>query len=384
MVPNPVRLVRATSHVLGVGAELKNTFCLAKGTLAYVSQHIGDLEDWKTLRFFRHEIDTMERLLEIRPEVIAHDLHPDYMSTRYALDRDVARRIGVQHHHAHIASCMADNGIEGPVIGVAFDGAGYGGDGTVWGGEFLVADCAGYDRAARFLPVPLPGGEAAIREPRRSALAWLVSACGEEEPDAQRWIAGAFDEAEAAALLSMMRTGVQAPLTSSAGRLFDAAAALLGLCDRATYEGQAPLRLEQLATDCGDALPFAIDRSATPWSVDFRPAIRVLLERGTGDAGERGRLAGAFHNALAEASAAVCRALREERGLARVALSGGCFQNARLLRACADRLEKDGFDVYVHRNVPPNDGGIALGQVVVAAARTQGIPTSCVSQHRPG
>lgn len=376
MVPNPVQLLRETPRVLGCGAELKNTFCLAKGTLAYLSQHIGDLEDWKTLRFFRHEIDAMERLLDIRPETVAYDLHPDYMATRYALERPAVRRIGVQHHHAHIASCMADNGIEGPLIGVAFDGTGYGDDGTIWGGEFLVADYAGYERAACLLPVPLAGGDAAIREPRRSALAWVAAACGEGDPEARRWIAEAFEPDEEETLVSMMRSGWRAPLTSSAGRLFDAVASLLGLCDRATYEGQAALRLEQAAEanrNAGgsrDLLPFEIDASATPWSVDFRPAIRFLIERRGAPEGP-GRLAEAFHAVLAEATADVCRALRTARGLGRVALSGGCFQNARLLRECVVRLEQDGFDVYVHRGVPPNDGGIALGQVTVAAARME-------------
>ena len=352
--------------VLACGAELKNTFCLAARSRAVVSHHIGDLENYETLRSFTEGIEHFQRLFDTEPEVVAYDLHPDYLSTRYALERDGADLVGVQHHHAHIASCLADNGEQGPVIGVAFDGTGYGGDGTIWGGEFLLADLAGFERAAHLDPVAMPGGAAAIRQPWRMAAAYLDAAYGGDLPsglavaqrNARHW----------PEVVAMARRGINAPLTSSAGRLFDAVAALLGVRDAINYEGQAAIELEQWADESEPgAYPAAIT-GGTPLRVSGADLVRAAtadLLAGTGPA----TVAARFHRGMAAVIAGVCGLLRERSGLGTVALSGGVFQNLLLLETAAGLLEDKGFRVLVHARVPPNDGGISLGQAAVAGAR---------------
>jgi hydrogenase maturation protein HypF len=435
--PEPLRLAaRLPRPVLACGAELKNTFCLAAEDRAFVSQHIGDLENFETLRSFTEGIDHFRRLFDIEPEVVAYDLHPEYLSTKYALDIGGVDLVGVQHHHAHIASCLADNGEEGPVIGVAFDGTGFGGDGTIWGGEFLLADLTGFERAGHLEPVPMPGGAAAIRQPWRMAAAYLDAAYGGEPPaglavarhNAARW----------QDVVLMSRRGINAPLTSSAGRLFDAVAALLGVRDAINYEGQAAIELEQwadpaergayraaiepgpagpagcgaygAAIELGPVGPASAARggdagaggggAAGPLRVGGAGPLRVggagplqvhdagpLAVRGAGPLRVRGAdlvraaaedlLAGAgpaviaarFHRGVAAAIVEVCTALRETSGLGTVALSGGVFQNVLLLGHVVDRLEESGFRVLTHARVPPNDGGISLGQAAVAGAR---------------
>jgi len=369
-VPEPV-VVRGgfPRPVLGCGAELKNTFCLAKGTRAFVSQHIGDLENAETLRSFTDAVAHFRRLFDIDPRVVAYDTHPEYLSTKYALELDDVDLQPVQHHHAHIASCLADNGEDGPVIGVAFDGTGYGADGTIWGGEFLVADRAGFRRGGHLAPVPMPGGQAAIRQPWRMAAAYLdaagLDAAGLDGavPDvarrnAERW----------AAVLGMARRGVNSPLTSSAGRLFDAVAAILGVRDSINYEGQAAIELEQLA-DPGERAAYPADiEPADPFRVRGGDLVRAAagdLAAGT----PRDVIAARFHNGVAAIVAAGCALLRERHGLDVVALSGGVFQNTLLLHQTVRRLEERGFRVLTHSRVPCNDGGISLGQAVVAAAR---------------
>jgi hydrogenase maturation protein HypF len=355
--------------VLACGAELKNTFCLAKEHRAFISQHIGDLENAETLRSFTEGIAHFTRLFDITPQVVAYDLHPEYLSTKYALDLDGVDLAGVQHHHAHIASCLADNEAAGPVIGVAFDGTGYGTDGTIWGGEFLVADLAGFRRAGHLAPVPMPGGAAAIRQPWRMAAAYLDQHAGRDVaglPVAQR------NAARWDAIISMARRGINAPLTSSAGRLFDAAAALLGVRDEISYEGQAAIELEQLA-DPGEpgAYAAAIEPGAEPGE-PFRASGADLIGAAVADlaAGVSREVAAArFHNGLAALIADGCVLLREQHGLNTVALSGGVFQNLLLLGGTVARLEARGFTVLTHSRVPCNDGGISLGQAVVAAAR---------------
>jgi hydrogenase maturation protein HypF len=365
-VPEPV-VVRSgfPRPVLACGAELKNTFCLAKEHHAVISQHVGDLENAATLRSFTEGITHFRRLFDIDPRVVAYDLHPEYLSTKYALDLPGADLVGVQHHHAHIASCLADNGADGPVIGVAFDGTGYGTDGTLWGGEFLVASCADFRRAGHLAPVPLPGGAAAIREPWRMAAAYLDQGCA--DLDVARRNAGRW-----AAVVAMARRGVNSPLTSSAGRLFDAVAAIVGVRDTVNYEGQAAIELEQLA-DPGErgAYVAAIDSSASP-GTPFRLHGRDLVRAAVGDlAGGTPRevVAARFHNGVAALIAAGCLLLRDTSGLDTVALSGGVFQNMLLLERTVRHLEGRGFRVLVHSRVPCNDGGISLGQAVVAAAR---------------
>jgi len=363
-VPEPVP-VRAgfPRPVLACGAELKNTFCLAKDHRAFLSHHIGDLENAETLRSFTEGIEHFRRLFDIDPQVVAHDLHPEYLSTKYAVDLDEVDLRPVQHHHAHIASCLADNGEDGPVIGVAFDGTGYGTDGTIWGGEFLVADLAGFERGGHLAPVPMPGGAAAIRQPWRMAAAYLgpgaPASLGVRGRNQDRW----------AAVTAMAVKGVNAPLTSSAGRLFDAAAAILGVRDTINYEGQAAVELEQLA-DPGDsaAYPAAIKTGEGPFQACGADLLHAVIDDLTNQL-PAPVIAARFHHGVAALIDAGCRHLRERHGLATVALSGGVFQNMLLLRATIARLEACGFRVLTHSRVPCNDGGISLGQAVIAAAR---------------
>ncbi|HMD94820.1 MAG TPA: carbamoyltransferase HypF [Trebonia sp.] len=369
-VPEPV-VVRGgfPRPVLACGAELKNTFCLAKDRHAFVSHHIGDLENAETLRSFTEGIEHFRRLFDITPQVVAHDLHPEYLSTKYALDLAGVQLQGVQHHHAHVASCLADNGFSGPVIGVAFDGTGYGTDGTIWGGEFLIADCASFSRAGHLAPVPLPGGQAAIRQPWRMAASYLSSASADPLDGLAVWRRNA---GRWAAVLSIARQGVNSPLTSSAGRLFDAVAALLGVRDTVNYEGQAAIELEQLADprEPGGyeaAIEPAVEPAA-PFRVRGADFVRAAVDDLAGGV-PREVIAGRFHNGVAAMVEAGCLLLRERHGLDTVALSGGVFQNLLLLERAVRSLEARGFRVLTHSRVPCNDGGISMGQAVVAAAR---------------
>ncbi|WP_222871114.1 carbamoyltransferase HypF [Nonomuraea sp. PA05] len=359
--PEPLALRRPVPRpVLACGAELKSTFCLAQGRRAFVSPHIGDLENHETLRSFIEGIDHYCGLFDIRPEIVAHDLHPGYLSTRHALDIHGVDHVGVQHHHAHIASCLADNGDPGPVIGVAFDGLGHGTDGTLWGGEFLRADLTGYERLGHLAQVPMPGGAAAIRQPWRMTAAYLRDqhpGLAVTERNAEHWA-------------DVLRLAADAPLTSSAGRLFDAVSALLGVRDKITYEGQAAIELEQRADPAETgAYDAAITTApAGPLIVEGGDLVRAAaadLAAGTGP----GVIAGRFHNGVAAAITRTCVALRQSTGLTAVALSGGVFQNALLLDRTVQRLRAAGFRVLKHVRVPPNDGGLSLGQAAVAAAR---------------
>jgi hydrogenase maturation protein HypF len=362
--PAPVELPSpAPRPVLACGAELKNTFCLAKGRHAFLSPHIGDLKNAETLRSYACGIAHFSRLFDVVPAVVAHDLHPDYLSTTYARELDGVAAVGVQHHHAHIAACLADNGYAGPVVGVAFDGLGYGTDGTIWGGELLIADLLDFRRVDHLTPVPMPGGPAAVREPWRMAAAYLDHACGDDihglavvRRQAARW----------ADVVRLSRTGLASPLTSSAGRLFDAVAAIVGLRDAVTYEGQAAVELEQLsAAGCRDAYP-------VPAGAGLRGATRPLVWAVVDDV-RRGAppdvVAVRFHNGLADATVAAARDAASQEGLSVVALSGGVFQNVVLLQRVLSGLAAAGLRVLVHRQVPPNDGGLCLGQAAVAAAR---------------
>ncbi|HWG14885.1 MAG TPA: carbamoyltransferase HypF [Streptosporangiaceae bacterium] len=360
-VPEPLRVgARFRRPVLACGAELKNTFCLAKDDLVVLSHHIGDLENAETLRSYTEGIEHLGRLFGIEPAVVAHDLHPEYLSTKYALDLDGVELVGVQHHHAHIASCLADNGADGPVIGVAFDGTGYGLDGTIWGGEFLVAGLDGFDRAGHLAPVPMPGGAAAIRQPWRMAAAYLAEPEGTE--------VFRRHESQWAAVTSMARKQVNAPLTSSAGRLFDAVSALLGVRDTINYEGQAAVELEQLA-DPGERGAY---RASLSPGAPFQVAGSDLVAQAAGDQArgvERPVIAARFHHGVAQLIEDGCALIRDREGLSTVALSGGVFQNLTLLTETVTRLQARGFRVLTHTQVPCNDGGISLGQAVVAAAR---------------
>ncbi|CAM2910776.1 carbamoyltransferase HypF [Saccharomonospora xinjiangensis] len=350
--------------VLACGAELKNTVCLAAGRRAVLSAHIGDLKNAETLLSFTESIEHLCRLFDITPEVVAHDLHPDYASTRYALEETGLDAIGVQHHHAHVAACLADNGVDGPAIGVAFDGTGYGTDGTVWGGEFLLATCATFERAGHLATVPMPGGEAAVRQPWRMAAAYLRadSRAGDlavAQRQGDRW----------EQVRKLVDSRVNTPATSSAGRLFDAVAAVLGVRDTVTYEGQAAIELEQRAdphhpdgyhagvTDIGGTL--VVDSAALVGAVvdDHRRGVDPAL------------VAARFHNGLADVIRRTCQEIAERTGIRLVALSGGVFANRLLLGRTVDALERHGFTVLTHGHVPCNDGGIGFGQAVVVGAR---------------
>ncbi len=365
-VPRPVPLVRAARRpVLGCGAELKHTFCLAEGGRAFVSHHIGDLENHETLRSFTEGVRHFERLFGIRPDVVAYDPHPEYLSTKYALDREDAALVAVQHHHAHVASCLTDNGEAGPVIGVAFDGLGHGPDGTLWGGEFLVAGLAGFERAGHLAVVPMPGGAAAVRQPWRMAASYLGARAPEglavRERNAGRWDA----------VVAMASRGVNAPLTSSAGRLFDAVAALTTGRDTVTYEGQAAIELERIA-DPGERGAYPCRLVDPGGGAPFMVAGTDLVEAVLADAAagvDPPVISARFHNGVALLIARGCLRVRDGTGLTAVALSGGVFQNVLLTERAAALLEGHGFRVLLHTGVPPNDGGVSLGQAAVAAAR---------------
>ena len=355
-VPQPLDLGRDVPELLAAGGELKNAFCLTKGRHAILSQHIGDLENYETLLFFEETLANLKKLFRVSPRAVAYDLHPGYLSTRYALGLAGLAQFGVQHHHAHIASCMAENHLEGEVIGVAFDGTGYGPDGAIWGGEFLVAGYAEFERRGHLKYVPLAGGDAAIREPWRAALAY----CRETPPGLR-----AVPEERIRVVRRMIETGVNTVPTSSCGRLFDAVASIIGLRQQVTFEGQAAIELETIAGDPGlAAYPFELTEART-WEIDFRPAI----ERIVASEEPQSAISARFHNTVAEAIAETCRRVARETGLRRVCLSGGTFQNVRLLTRTLALLRAAGFEVFLHAEVPPNDGGIALGQAAIAAAR---------------
>ncbi|HKZ55766.1 MAG TPA: carbamoyltransferase HypF [Anaerolineales bacterium] len=369
--PVPVRLPWEAPPILAAGAELKNTFCLTRGRHAFLSHHIGDLQNYETLAAFEDGVAHYERLFRVQPEIIAHDLHPDYLATRYALDRaarEGLQAIAVQHHHAHIAACMAEHSIadDRPVIGVAFDGTGYGDDGAIWGGEFLLAQYTEYRRAAHLAYVPMPGGDAAVHEPWRLALAWLQKA---SLPWDEQLAPVQAASLEARAILGrQLELGLNAPLTSSIGRLFDAVAALSGVRQCVNYEAQAAIELEtQIDLDEEEAYPFEVDGIA----IDPVPVIRaVVADVQAGVA--RAAISAKFHNGVAGMVVQVCHVLTKAYGVSEVALSGGVWQNMALLERTVPALRRDGFTVLLHRQVPANDGGLALGQAAVAARRAQG------------
>jgi hydrogenase maturation protein HypF len=367
-VPVPVFLREELPPILAVGGELKNTICLSKGRHAFLSQHVGDLENLEAHKFFVEAIEHLERILEIEPQAIAYDLHPDYFSTRWALAQKNVKLVGVQHHHAHIASCMAENHLDGKVIGVALDGTGYGTDGHVWGGEVLVSDYESFERVAHLAYVPMPGGEAAIREPWRMALGYMVQHFGEKLFDLPIPFVRQLNRPRAEVILRMIERGVNSPLTSSCGRLFDAIAALVGIRQRVSYEAQAAIELEMAIDSHGEdaTYPLAIIPEAGGWFVDTHllfDAVAVDLKEGI----PAGAISRKFHNGLADVFANLSRLVRERTGLNRVCLSGGTFQNTYLLQKLRLGLQAHGFEVFTHGEVPPGDGGLCLGQALAAS-----------------
>jgi hydrogenase maturation protein HypF len=367
--PAPVSVAfKFGREILACGAELKNTFCLARDRHAFVSQHIGDLENLETLRSYEQDIEHFKRLFHLRPEIVAHDLHPEYLSTKYALALDEGfERVGVQHHHAHVASCMADNRIEGEVIGVAMDGLGFGVDGRMWGGEFFVADYVEAERVAHLDYVPMPGGARAVREPWRMAAVYLQRTFGDDFLNLDLPFVRKLDRRAWATLRGMIKSGTNSPETSSMGRLFDAVAGLLCLRSAVNYEGQAAIELETTADRaCAQGYEFGFEEEEGVVKAEgvVRAAAEDLLE---GLAPEI--VSAKFHLGVAELVASVASRVREERRLSRVVLSGGVFQNMFLLGRIRRALVRDGFEVFTHGRVPPNDGGISLGQAAIANAR---------------
>jgi hydrogenase maturation protein HypF len=369
-VPEPIPLAWHTPRpVLACGAELKNTFCLAKRRHAFVSHHIGDLENYETLRSFVDGIGHFSRLFDITPSVVAHDLHPEYLSTKHAKELTGVELVGVQHHHAHVAACLADNGEPGPVIGVAFDGLGYGLDDTIWGGEFLVADLTGFERAAHLAPVPMPGGTAAIKQPWRMAAAYLDEAYDGDPPKALDVLRR--NDSHWHDVVSLGHARLNSPLTSSAGRLFDAVSALLGVRDAVNYEGQAAIELEQLAEPHERGEYLAAVAGTGPLVIAGSDLVRAAAEDLLAGVAPS-VIAARFHNGIVDVIVRCCAELRETTGLSTVALSGGVFQNLLLLEGVVEGLRGNEFRVLTHSRVPTNDGGISLGQAVVAAARDRG------------
>ncbi len=358
-------------HLLACGAELKNTFALAKGGRAWVGHHIGDLKNFETLSSFTTGMDHFRRLFAIEPEVVAYDLHPEYLSTKHAMELAGVRPMGVQHHHAHLAACLAEHGERGPAIGAIFDGSGYGGDGTVWGGELLLGGLESFERVGLLFPVRLPGGDTAVRQPWRMACAWLTAALG-AQPALPRGLRGQVGHTAWRQVAELAETGLVSPLTTSAGRLFDAVAALCGVRSEVNYEGQAAVELEAVADPAERGaypLPLAGEPpTGEPLILDARPTVRAVVrdvERGVPVPAISAR----FHNALAVATATACRTAVERAGVSTVVLSGGVFQNRTLLGHTRARLEGDGLRVLVPELLPPNDGGISYGQLAVASAR---------------
>lgn len=374
-VPLPFRV----PPILATGGELKSAFALAQDDYADLSASLGDLQQYETLVALEQSIEQAEQVREFSPRIIAHDLHPDYLATRYALDRaarECLASAAVQHHHAHIAACMADNGHPGdrPVLGVALDGTGCGSDGAIWGGEFLLADYTAYHRFAHLPYVPLPGGDLAVRQPWRMALAWLHASGIEWDADLPP-VRYARSQAEHAlsALRRQLITRLNTPPTSSMGRLFDAVSALLGLCPVIEYEAQAAVQLERIA-DPEEPAGYPFDL-AKPLQAAPRPARLIHLTRMFRDLVADFRsgiplhvLSARFHNTIARLTVAVCREMRAEFALNEVALSGGVWQNRTLFQKTLALLEYDGFDVLVHRRVPTTDAGLPLGQVMVAGS----------------
>jgi hydrogenase maturation protein HypF len=364
-VPEPIVLPRKCPvPTLAFGGQLKSTFAIGRDQHAILSHHLGDLDHAEAFRAFSGAVEHYERLFEFSPTLLVHDLHPDYASTRYALNRDVPQRLAVQHHHAHLASCLAEHGLDEPAIGVVFDGAGYGSDGTIWGGEFLVGDCRAFRRAAHLRPMAMPGGEQAVREPWRMAMSYLLDA--RIEPTAlERHVPAAAQRT----VRQLIERRAFAPLTSSVGRLFDAVASLAGVRRRVSYEGQAAIELEGLATtvDADGRYPFDFTDTSTATFIDFRPMI-LAVSRDAATWVPAAVIARRFHSTLAEVVVRTCARLRSDTGVSLVALSGGVFQNALLTEESIARLRADGFRVLRHRRVPPGDGGLSLGQLAVAAA----------------
>ena len=370
--PYPIFLPFKSKQILACGAELKNTFCLTKDEHAFLSQHIGDMENEETLEHFENTIGLYKRLFRIEPEIVTYDVHPEYLSTKYALQVASEQRLSlvpVQHHHAHIVSCLVENEVDGPVIGVAFDGTGYGTDGTIWGGEFLLADWHRFRRVGHLEYVPLPGGEAAIKKPYRMALSYLYTLLGEDF-SLEGLPFSKLNPTELEIIRQQLKQGVNCPLTSSAGRLFDAVSALVGVREEIDYEAQAAIELEMIAPNEVDEF----GANCYPFSIVEHQGMRVvklgelfsMMVQDVKNQVSVSIISLKFHNTVAQVIAEVCKLIARENGITQVALSGGVFQNRLLLKLATTALQREHFRVLTHHLVPCNDGGISLGQAVIA------------------
>ena len=366
-VPIPVFLKHKIPSVLACGAELKNTVCITKGDRAFLSQHIGDLENMATYDFFELTINHLKRILDISPEIIACDMHPNYLSTQFAEKQQNIEKISVQHHHAHIVSCMAENKLDGPVVGLSFDGTGFGADGAIWGGELLIVEEHNFERAGHLRYVPMPGSTAAIREPWRMAVSYLKDSFGKDFNNLNLPGLKEIESEKLTVVSEMITKGVNSPLTSSLGRLFDGVAAICGVRNQANFEGQAAMELEMLAVE-SDGLCYDYDwETADVLRILPAPIIRGVVTDILNKV-PIGEISARFHQTLIHLFANLCEVIRSDRGLNRVVLSGGCFQNSILLSGMLRVLQGKKFEVFTHEQVPTNDGGIALGQAFVAAA----------------
>lgn len=369
--PEPLLLEQASPiAILAYGAHLKNTFCLLRERMAVVSHHIGDLENIETLHSFRQGIQHLGRLFDIVPELLAYDLHPGYLATQEALASPITQKIAVQHHHAHIASVLAEHNLREPVIGIAADGTGYGLDGTIWGGEILLADQASFQRLGHLAMVALPGGEQAVKQPWRVAASYLWQGHAATMFELELPFIQTLDQAQWHLLAHMIERGINSPLSSSMGRLFDAVAALIGLRKQVLYEGQAAIELEAIAEHKAAAYPVSLS-TGQPFQIEVQPIFQAIisdLQQGLSQA----HIAGRFHATIADALFLASQRVRQEHGIHKVALSGGVFQNRLLLEQLMHKLIAADFDVYINRRVPPNDGGISFGQAVVAMAQIRG------------
>ena len=365
-VPVPVGLKQDVPQILACGGEMKNTICLTKGQNAFLSQHLGDLENLAAFDVYRATIQQLRHLLDITPEIIACDMHPDYFSTQYAKEQKEIKVVAVQHHHAHIAGVMAEHHLDGPVLGLAFDGTGWGPDHTLWGGEVLMVDKSGYKRVGHLEPLPMPGANAAINEPWRMAVSYLYHTFGK---DLLHLKLPLLDHIPGEALnitLQMIRQKINSPLTSSLGRLFDGVAALCNICRQSRYEGQAAMRVEMTAGgDTKQTYAYEWEKTDS-YIIRLAPLVQDIVSDllyGTPEP----VVCKKFHNTLIRLFVSLCKTVRNDTGINEVALSGGVFQNVMLLEGMVRGLEDEAFTVYIHRQVPTNDGGISLGQAWVAA-----------------
>jgi hydrogenase maturation protein HypF len=363
--PSPIQLKLNTEGIFAAGAELVNCFAIGKGSQVILSQHIGDLQNMETLEFYTESVERHERLFRFKPELAVMDMHPDYLSSRYVQKMDVPK-ISVQHHHAHIASCMAEHGIDERIIGISFDGTGYGRDGHVWGGEFLIADLADFDRFSHFEYIPQPGGDAVTRHPWRMMLAYLYHYFGKSVTEQYPQFFAGIDKKEIELILLSLDKQLNCPLTSSTGRLFDAVSALLGICKNSSYHAEAPMQLEAVAD--------RFEEGSYPYTTGYQLSMKPTFESMIADliAGVSiPIIAGRFHNTVVDVIVKTADLAREKHNLNKVALSGGSFQNRILLEKSINRLENHDFEVFTQLTIPSNDGGIALGQLAIAAKRRQ-------------